>query len=598
MAARVERDERGAVAVLTAIVVVVLLVVSAFAVDIGNTWARRGQLQVQADKAALYAAEFLPVAAAGDELDVAAAAAWYIACHPVPGQRETTSAMPDCAGPADRSPADEAIRQFGQWLLDEGLVGFTDPTMDDDVSQTVISVETPPARVDYGFGALAGRSGAEPSQGASAKVSSPGDLLPIGLSLECLSSFLGSAAVGHGDTLTGILPFGYVATGKAGPGGGGAGSAGNGGAGNGGKGGNGGGNGGGTPASTTSPVDLDEFIGCSTTLSSPRQASGEPELTANIRGGLDHALVAHPGLAQISQGLASVGDGGLTAAELSGILSSEGYLFECKDSDPLDVIDKQGRVNQGEVPNCVQTNLNNFNERDDFTAGFLGAQGRLSCEVSACADGYTVNDLPGVPGTYNADTFDRFIVDGRGGSLTDQLFYALSTYLLPDLPLVTPTDAIDEEIFESPRFFWAPIITTSPFTTGMKDYPVLTFRPVFLTPGRPVEGPAVQTVDQLAAWLADRGSDSETVASLLEEVGGLGGLMNLDDAIDRLLGALGNDAVEEVGLVLDPDDDGRELKAARFMTIETGALPSVPLDFGGPTTEYLGTGPKVVRLVE
>ena len=43
---RRSRDDRGAVAVLTGLVSVVLLIVAGFAVDIGNTWARRGQLQV------------------------------------------------------------------------------------------------------------------------------------------------------------------------------------------------------------------------------------------------------------------------------------------------------------------------------------------------------------------------------------------------------------------------------------------------------------------------------------------------------------------------------------------------------------------------
>jgi Flp pilus assembly protein TadG len=52
---RERRNERGAIAVLTALVSVVLLVVAGLAVDIGNTWARRGQLQVQADRAATYA---------------------------------------------------------------------------------------------------------------------------------------------------------------------------------------------------------------------------------------------------------------------------------------------------------------------------------------------------------------------------------------------------------------------------------------------------------------------------------------------------------------------------------------------------------------
>ena len=68
---RRRRDERGAIAVLSAVVAVVLLIISAFVVDIGSTWARRGQLQVQADKAALLAAPSLPAVDAESRKSVA-----------------------------------------------------------------------------------------------------------------------------------------------------------------------------------------------------------------------------------------------------------------------------------------------------------------------------------------------------------------------------------------------------------------------------------------------------------------------------------------------------------------------------------------------
>lgn len=54
--------ERGAAAVMVALVTCfVLFTVAALTVDIGNSWARRGQLQFQVDKAAKFAAEKLPV---------------------------------------------------------------------------------------------------------------------------------------------------------------------------------------------------------------------------------------------------------------------------------------------------------------------------------------------------------------------------------------------------------------------------------------------------------------------------------------------------------------------------------------------------------
>ena len=39
------------------------------------------------------------------------------------------------------------------------------------------------------------------------------------------------------------------------------------------------------------------------------------------------------------------------------------------------------------------------------------------------------------------------------------------------------------------------------------------------------------------------------------------------------------------------------LRALRFMTIEPSALPAVPADYAGPMSDYVGVGPKIVRLV-
>jgi hypothetical protein len=58
-------------------------------------------------------------------------------------------------------------------------------------------------------------------------------------------------------------------------------------------------------------------------------------------------------------------------------------------------------------------------------------------------------------------------------------------------------------------------------------------------------------------------------------------------------------------LGISPDDDhgllmnaeGDTLRALRFMTIEPSALPAPADGYDGPMTDYLGNGPKVVRLV-
>jgi hypothetical protein len=157
-------DESGAIALIAALVSIVLMVVCAFVVDIGGTWARRGQLQVQADRAAVFAADYLPVADASDQKAVAAQVAYYIACHTVEGQRELTSAIPSCT--SSTGPSDPAIKTYGDALLTAGQVSFP--------SATRIKVVTPPARVDFSFGQAAGADGTTQQKTAIAKVGSPG----------------------------------------------------------------------------------------------------------------------------------------------------------------------------------------------------------------------------------------------------------------------------------------------------------------------------------------------------------------------------------------------------------------------------------------
>jgi hypothetical protein len=68
----------------------------------------------------------------------------------------------------------------------------------------------------------------------------------------------------------------------------------------------------------------------------------------------------------------------------------------------------------------------------------------------------------------------------------------------------------------------------------------------------------------------------------------------IDEALGALGTALGTDlGGERAGLLL----QGGKLKAARFMTIAPDALPQVADDYDGPLTDYLGVGPKIVRLV-
>ncbi len=69
------------------------------------------------------------------------------------------------------------------------------------------------------------------------------------------------------------------------------------------------------------------------------------------------------------------------------------------------------------------------------------------------------------------------------------------------------------------------------------------------------------------------------------------------DESGALLASLGlaEDGVEH-GLLM--SEDGSTLKAMRFMTIEPKSLPPVSTSYSGPLTDYLGIGPKIVRLVK
>ena len=187
-------DERGSVSVFTAVVSTVLMVMAAFAVDLGHTWATRGQLQVQADRAATYAARFLPADSDEQRARVARAVAYYVACHRVGGQRKIEPDGPACP----ENPQCVSIGVYSARLLADARVTFPE--------RNQVRVVTPPARIDFGFGRAAGANGTVQTRVATAKVTSPGMLAPIGLSLDCLLSSGANLLGGAG------LPFGYIST--------------------------------------------------------------------------------------------------------------------------------------------------------------------------------------------------------------------------------------------------------------------------------------------------------------------------------------------------------------------------------------------------
>jgi hypothetical protein len=651
------RNESGAIALISGLVSVVLLVVAAFVVDIGGTWARRGQLQVQADKAALFAAEHLPVHDDATRLAVARDAAWYIACHRVQGQDDLSS-IPACPGSSSAPSA--AVDAFAQQLLDTGQVAFPDSNQ--------VSVTTPPARVDFSFGRLAGPEGTTQQKSASARALSPGNIEPFGLSLNCLLTVADTLPTTLGSTISDVLPLNYFAPGPltkdtsqtkwkssmATSSSLQVGSI--------------------TPTQVTQGTlvpptftltgsgwnalshvkvsfalgDLDDpdsnkyktvdvesgltlgltgltssvtgllptkvvnnagnwhvkvavesggnwvwskndvvltttlnqpladSLGCGRILKSPRNLQdGTPgNLRLNLQEGLDHGVDKHPSLATLNPPDATV-DG------LLGALGGPSGIFQCNDTAP-NVKDTAGNLSTNQTPNCMVL-AQGSTTYTEFTDGILGAEenislpdgttktvaGRLVCTSRRpCARSFSMPQFPGR--SFNDDRFEDFVK--QDSLLTAAMFFNLSTYIDDGVPVVTPKNALDADIYSSARFFWVPVLSTALAPTANANdagaYPILTFRPVFVTKQ---VNTGVDDIDMVLAAV------DAAVQSLL----------NIDVPLDS--GDPGDH-----GILM----QGSELRALRFMTIEPSALPVVPSSFAGPTTDYLGVGPKIVKLVK
>jgi hypothetical protein len=651
------RSESGAIALISGLVSVVLLVVAAFVVDIGGTWARRGQLQVQADKAALFAAEHLPVRDDATRLAVARDAAWYIACHRVQGQDDLSS-IPACPGSSTAPSA--AVDAYAQQLLDTGLVSFPDTNQ--------VTVTTPPARVDFSFGRLAGADGTTQQKSASARALSPGNIEPFGLSLNCLLTVADTLPTTLGSTISDVLPLNYFAPGpltkdnsqtkwkshmatsaslssgsimptqvtqgallpttftltgsgwntlshvkvsfalgdlddpdsnkyktvdvesgltlgltgltsavtglvpskvlnNAGnwhvkvaveSGGSWVWSKND------------------VVLTTTLNQPLADSLGCGRILKSPRNLQdGTPgNLRLNLQEGLDHGVDKHPSLATLNPP-------DTTVSGLLGALGGPSGIFQCNDTAP-NVKDTAGNLSTNQTPNCMVL-AQGSTTYTEFTDGILGAEenitlpdgttktvaGRLVCTARRpCARSFSMPQFPGR--SFNDDRFEDFVT--HDSLLTAAMFFNLSTYIDDGVPVATPRNALDPAIYSSARFFWVPVLSTALAPTANANdagaYPILTFRPVFVTK-------QVNTgVDDLDMVLA---AVDAAVQSLL----------NIDVSLDSS----------------DPGDhgilmQGSELRALRFMTIEPSALPVVPSSFAGPTTDYLGVGPKIVKLVK
>jgi hypothetical protein len=652
-------DERGVIAIVTILAATVMLVAGALAVDLGNTWARRGNLQGQADQAALFAAHYLPANDDAGKTRVAKAAAYYVLCHKVYGQDELDSSMPGC--PSSPTSTEPSFTTYAAGLLSSGKVTF--PTIDGSTG-TYVQVTTPPAKIDFGFGAAAGKSSSTQFKTATAHVGSPGSVSPMSLSLNCLLSAAVNLPAGLGNTLTGILPLNYIAPGPISvdnvvtkwpsmttsntitlnpltpatavqginPGTVTA-----------------SGSGWGTvilglgpaiklvfaqgdqtatsvdslpsttvtglsllsllgtgtvaipsavyskvgtwkvkvgvkpPASSTwtySKLDVDftvqlptvtqDLLGCARMIKTPRDLQqGTPRnLEYSLKAGVDHPIGTNPNLLTFNLPQP------LTVPTLLSSLSNVPALVSCNNQSP-NVYDNGG---VHPTPNCVMPEQG-ANTYKEFTDGMLGlpdsvpadnathqaaftAAGRLVCTSDQpCQHSFT---LPGFPNRQiNDDKFTDFVYPDRMNLLTEAMFFNLDTYLLNDVPVVTPHSALMPELYDSARFMWVPVISSPVAPNSANYYPVLTYRPIFITQDAP---PGLDAIDMV--------------------------LDLVDSWVKTLLGISPGD---DHGLLLDAA--GTTLRALRFMTIEPSALPAVPDDYSGPITDYTGSGPKVVRLV-
>lgn len=143
-------EERGAVAIMAAVLAVVIIGVAAFAVDAGNAFARQRVIQTQADLAALAGAALL----------------------------DGTS--------ASEAPA---IAEAQAYLVDNDVLGGA-PVADAVITvidnYTKIRVTAPPATVDYGLAGVFGQSEQDVAATALAGIFSPAKLAPFFLAEACL----------------------------------------------------------------------------------------------------------------------------------------------------------------------------------------------------------------------------------------------------------------------------------------------------------------------------------------------------------------------------------------------------------------------------
>ena len=114
-----------------------------------------------------------------------------------------------------------------------------------------------------------------------------------------------------------------------------------------------------------------------------------------------------------------------------------------------------------------------------------------------------------------------------------------------------PTNVISEDIFNSPRFFYLPVLSNDPSNGRSGTWPIITFRAAFLT-------------DEDVAATSIKGSNSASP---------------------------GNGNSPGNGITIEQND----IKQMKVIFFNAGALPRRT---GGGVTTYFGVGPRIIRLID
>lgn len=276
----------------------------------------------------------------------------------------------------------------------------------------------------------------------------------------------------------------------------------------------------GTPTSTVPAAECDsKNSGNFGSLDLSRDDVSQPSryLVENMAQGVQHDFDKYPG---------------------TPVVPCEGQAVAVTDS---------GTPVEGRSLNCLETDTGSDlaqKATDAFITGTsFPSPGRLreptgdDCSPDGDDDERTLGEITGSP-QINDDVLSCFLPAGvTVGEVTGQ-------------SIATPNKfTISPDIFLSPRFFWIPVLTADPASGGSSSYPIVDFRPVFIT----------------------EQDDDATVGSPQAE--------------------------PENGIIM--SSNGKQIEKIRVRAINPLALPEFSVDLGDDdTVEYLGSGTKIVRLVE